>query len=113
TGQLVDLWRWADRCFAIARFRCSGTRYDGTPCRPIGMPIIRSAELLRVGGKVTLAFLTCPRCVWEINQAQLDKPPWSGSRQRYRRPDCGRRVDWHVHGLAWRPGGLSTTAPAQ
>jgi hypothetical protein len=24
---------------------------------------------------------SCPRCVWEIDQAQLGKPPWSGSGQ--------------------------------
>jgi hypothetical protein len=53
------------------------------------MPVIRPAELLPVGGPVTLAFLSCPRCIWEVNQAQLDKPPWSGSRQHYRCPGCG------------------------
>ena len=74
---------YADRCFATTRFRCTGTRYNGAPCQATGVPVIRPAELLRVGGPVTLAFLTCPRCIWEINQAQLDKPPWSGSRQRY------------------------------
>jgi hypothetical protein len=26
---------------------------------------------------VTLAFVWCSRCIWEIDQAQLDKPPWS------------------------------------
>ena len=76
TRRPVDLERWADRCFATARFRCSGTRYNGAPCRGIGMPVIRPAELLAVGG------LTCPRCIWEINQTQLDKPPWSGSAER-------------------------------
>jgi hypothetical protein len=105
TRQLVDLGRGADRCFATARFRCTGTRYDGTPCQAVGMPVIRPAELLQVGGSITLAFLTCPRCVWEINQAQLDKPPWSGSAQHYRCPGCGGRVEWHIHGPAWRPGG--------
>jgi transposase-like protein len=104
TRRPVDLERWADRCFATARFRCSGTRYNGLPCRAIGMPVIRPAELLPVGGPVTLPFLTCPRCIWEINQAQLDKPPWSGSRQRYRCPGCAGRVDWQIHGPAWRPG---------
>ncbi len=68
----ANLERWSDRCFATARFRCSGTRYNGAPCRGVGMPVIRPAELLPVGGPVTLAFLTCPRCIWEINQAQLD-----------------------------------------
>ena len=85
------------RAFATTRFRCGCC---GTP----GVPKIRPAELLPVGGPVTLAFLTCPRCIWEINQAQLDKPPWSGSRQHYRCSGCGGRVDWHVHGPAWRPG---------
>jgi hypothetical protein len=98
TRQLVDLERWADRCFATARFRCTGTRYTGAPCRAIRMPVIRPAELLPVGGPVTLACLTCPRCIWEINQAQLDKPPWSGSAQHYRLP--GLRSP---RGPAWRP----------
>jgi hypothetical protein len=88
TRRPVDLERWADRCFATARFRCTGTRYNGACCGAIGMPVIRPAELLPVGGPVTLAFLTCPRCIWEINQAQLDKPPWSGSGQHYRCPGC-------------------------
>jgi len=57
-------------------------------------------ELLRVGGPVPLAFLFCSRCVWEINQVQLDKPPWSGSRQRYRCPGCGGAVQWHIQGPA-------------
>jgi hypothetical protein len=100
---LVDHVRWADRCFATARFRCTGRRYNGARCRAIGMPAIRPAELLPVGGPVTLAFLWCNACVWEIDQAQLDKPPWSGSAQRYRCPGCGDRVEWHIHGPAWRP----------
>ena len=70
----------------------------GTP----GMPKIRP-ELLPVGGPVTLEFLWCNSCIWEIDQAQLDKPPWSGRRQRYRCPGCGRPVVWHLHGPAWRP----------
>jgi hypothetical protein len=85
------------RDFATTRFRC---RRCGTP----GVPKIRPAELLPVGGPVTLAFLWCSACIWEIDQAQLDKPPWSGSRQHYRCPGCGGRVDWHIHGPAWRPG---------
>ena len=40
----------------------------------MGMPVTRPSELLPVGGAVTLAFLICPRCIWEINQAQLDSP---------------------------------------
>jgi hypothetical protein len=74
---LVDLERWADRCFATARFPLHGTRYNGARCRAIGMPVIRPADLLPVGGPVTLAFLWCNSCIWEIDQAQLDKPPWA------------------------------------
>jgi hypothetical protein len=84
------------RAFATTRFRC---RRCGTP----GLPKIRPAELLQVGSLVTLAFLWCNACIWEIDQAQLDKPPWSGSAKRYRCPGCGGRVDWHIHGPAWRP----------
>jgi hypothetical protein len=73
------------RAIATTRFRC---RRCGTP----GMPKIRPAELLQVGGPVTLAFLWCNACIWEIDQVQLDKPPWSGSRQHYRCPGCGGRV---------------------
>src|SRR6185295_265979 len=32
TRRLVDLERWADRCFATARFRCTGARHNGVPC---------------------------------------------------------------------------------
>src|ERR1044072_8867000 len=42
------------RAFATTRFRC---RRCGTP----GLPKIRPAELLQVGGSVTLAFLWCNR----------------------------------------------------
>jgi hypothetical protein len=66
------------------------------------MPVIRPAELPQVGGPVTLAFLTCPRCIWEINQVQLDKPPWSGSRRRFRCPGCRGAVQGDIHGPAWR-----------
>jgi hypothetical protein len=107
TRQPANLDGWADRCFATARFRCSGTRHTGTPCQGTGMPVIRPAELLPVGGPVTLAFLTCPRCIWEINQVQLHKPPWSRSKQPYRCPGCSGRVEWHIHRQAWRPFGAS------
>jgi hypothetical protein len=103
TRRPANLGRWADRCFASARFRCSGTRGNGVPCRGIGMPVIRPSELLPVGGPVALAFLWCNSCIWEIDQAHLDKPPWSGSRQRYRCPGCSGAVRWHIHGPAWRP----------
>jgi hypothetical protein len=84
------------RPIATTRFRC---RRCGTP----GVPKIRPAELLQVGGPVTLAFLWCNSCIWEIDQAQLDKPPWSGSTRHYRCPGCATRVEWHIHGPAWRP----------
>jgi hypothetical protein len=88
--------RWRDRLFATARFRCTGQRYTGRPCAGRGVPTIRPHDLLPVGGPVTLAFLWCSLCVWEIDQAQLDKPPWSGSTQHYRCPGCGGRVEWHI-----------------
>ena len=91
------------RAIATTRFRC---RRCGTP----GVPKIRPAELLQVGGPVTLAFLWCNSCIWEIDQAQLDKPPWSGSGQRYRCPGCGGAVRWHIHGPAWRPGGSASAS---
>ena len=75
----TDDTRWRDRLFATARFRCTGHRYTGRPCAGPGVPKIRPPELLRVGGPVTLAFLWCSSCIWEIDQAQLDKPPWSGA----------------------------------
>src|SRR4051812_1696422 len=34
-------------------------------------------ELLPIGGSVTLAFLYCNRCCWEIDQVQLRQPPCS------------------------------------
>jgi hypothetical protein len=105
--------RWRDRLFAKARFRCTGQRYNGQPCAGPGVRKIRPHDLLRVGGPVTLAFLWCSRCIWEINQVRLDQPPWSGSRRRYRCPGCGCAVQWHIHGPAWRPfGSSSASAPA-
>jgi hypothetical protein len=47
TRRLVHIERCADRCFATARFRCSGTRYNGPPCRATGMPVIRPAAAAR------------------------------------------------------------------
>ena len=38
------------------------------------VPKMRPHDLLQVGGPVTLAFLWCSRWIWEIDQAQLDKP---------------------------------------
>jgi len=91
------------RAFATTRFRCQRC---GTP----GMPKIRPPQLLPVGGPVTLAFLWCNSCIWEIDQAQLDKPSWSGNTQHYRCPGCGGRVEWHIHRPAWRPGGNDTAS---
>jgi hypothetical protein len=66
---------------------------SGTKSVPLCMSALRAkirpAALLQVGGPMTLAFLRCNSCIWEIDQAQLAKPPWSGSRQRYRCPGCG------------------------
>jgi len=63
------------------------------------------AAVLRL--EVTLAFLYCRRCVWQIDQVQLDQPPWStsalGRGDRYRCPGCDGQVDWHIHGPTWRP----------
>jgi|ERR1044072_1579770 hypothetical protein len=86
-AEAIGFWVGAVRI--MARFRCTGTHYDGTPCRAIGMPVIRPAELLQVGGPVTLAFLPCSRCVWEINQAQLDKPARTNDG-----PGCGAADDF-------------------
>ena len=77
----TDDERWRDRLFATPRFRCTGQRYTGQPCAGRGVPKIRPHDLLPVGGPATLAFLWCPRCIWEIDQAQLNQPPWSGSAQ--------------------------------
>ena len=92
---------------ATARFRCRSGRANGEVCGCPGAPQIRPAELLPVGGKVTLAFLFCRRCVWQIDQVQLDQPPWStvglGPGDRYRCPSSGGQVDWHIHGPSWRP----------
>jgi hypothetical protein len=93
--------------FAKAKFRCRSGRANGEVCGCPGAPQIRPTKLLPVGGKVTLAFLHCRRCVWQIDQVQLDQPPWSASTlgrgDRYRCPGCLGQVDWHIHGPAWRP----------
>jgi hypothetical protein len=87
-----------NRAIAPPRLRCRR-------CSTSGVPKIRPHDVLQVGGSVTLAFLWCSRCIWEIDQAQLDRLPWSGSRQCYRCPGCRHRVEWHIYGPAWRPGG--------
>ena len=92
--------RWRDRLFASARFHCTGQRpATGQPCGCPGVPKIQPST-------------PCPLCIWEINQAQLDKPPWSGSRQGYRCPGCRGAVDWHIHGPASRPGGSPSASAA-
>jgi hypothetical protein len=95
------------RTLATARFRCMAVRPSGELCGGIGAPTIRPAKLLPIGGTITLAFLYCKCCVWQIDQVQLDRPPWStsglGPGDRYRCPGCRGQVDWHIHGPAWRP----------
>lgn len=66
-----------DRSFATVRFRCTVRRPSGETCGCRGVPKIRPRELMPVGEPVTLTFLWCSRCLWEIDQAQLDQPPWS------------------------------------
>lgn len=73
------------------------------------MPKIRPHELLIVGGPVTLAFLTSPRYIWEIDQAQLDKPPWFGATDHYRCPGCG--AAWNGTSMGLR-GGRAVLASA-
>jgi hypothetical protein len=87
-------------------------------CGGLGTVYVRPAEMLQVGRSVTLAFLFCRRCVpsWQIDQVQLDQPPWSATRlgpdDRFRCPACRGRVDWHIHGPAWRPTCGSATSSA-
>jgi hypothetical protein len=103
-----------NRPFAAAPFRCTAIiqRYTAHPPHTCGHPgnvYIRPRERLQVGGPVTLAFLFCRRCApyWQIDQVQLDKPPWStthlGPDDRFRCPGCRGRVDWHINGPTWRP----------
>jgi hypothetical protein len=58
------------RPFAGTRFTCTKTHWNGQTCGGLGSLTIQPAELLPVGGAVTLAFLFCRRCVpyWQINQ---------------------------------------------
>jgi hypothetical protein len=82
----------------------------------LGSLRIRPAELLPVGGAITLAYLWCGRCVpsWQIDQVQLDQPPWSDANlqpgDRFRCPACRGPVSWHIHGPAWRPTYRSNTS---
>jgi hypothetical protein len=59
----VDRTDLKGRCFAKARFRCGR-------CGTVGVPKVQPGELLKVGGPVILAFLWCPRCIWEIDQVR-------------------------------------------
>jgi hypothetical protein len=105
----LDDERLQARPFAGTRFRCTSMRWNGETCGGLGSLRIQPAELLPVGAAVTLAFLFCRQCVpyWQIDQVQLDQPPWSATRfgpdDRFRCPACRGRVDWHIHGPAWRP----------
>jgi hypothetical protein len=42
-----------------------------------------------------------------IGQDRLSEPHWSSANlkfgDRFRCPTCRGRVDWHIHGPAWRP----------
>jgi hypothetical protein len=75
TSRIVetDNAHWRDRLFAKARFRCTGQRHTGQPCAGPGVPKIRPHELLQVSGPVTLAFLWCSRCIWEIDQSSTSR----------------------------------------
>src|SRR5262249_7603677 len=70
---------------------------------------IRPAELLLVGGAITLAFRWCKHCLppWEISYIPIDQPPWNaviaGKGERFQCPGCGGRVAWHMHGKSWEP----------
>jgi hypothetical protein len=78
-------------------------------CGGLGTVYVRPAEMLQVGGSVTLAFLFCVTCEpsWEINHVPIDKPPWSvvnrKGNDRFRCPGCGKAVAWRIHGPTWRP----------
>src|SRR5215831_5516855 len=86
-----------DRCFAGTRFRCMR-------CDTPGPLQIRPAELLLVGGAITLAFRWCKHCLppWEISYIPIDQPPWNaviaGKGERFQCPGCGGSVAWHMHG---------------
>jgi hypothetical protein len=103
----IDDERLRDRCFAIARFRCTKIRYTGEVCGCPGQLQIRPASPLPIGGPDAVAFLWCKRCPWEINQVPIKQPPWSVANwrgnSRFRCPACRGRVEWHIHGPAWRP----------
>jgi hypothetical protein len=91
-----------DRCFAGTRFRCRR-------CDTTGQLQIGPAELLPVGGAITLAFLWCKHCLppWEINYIPIDQPPWNavkaGKGERFQCPGWGGCVAWLLHGKSWKP----------
>jgi hypothetical protein len=70
-----------DRCFATTRFRCTEIRYTGNVCGCQGSVEIEPSVLLPVGGKDTLAFLSCSTCLpsWEINYVPIDPFSMAGS----------------------------------
>jgi hypothetical protein len=68
------------------------------------------AELLVVGGQVTLPSSPARAASWRLTKPQLDKAPWFGSKQHYR---CGGRVDWHIHGPAWQPSYFGGELPGR
>jgi hypothetical protein len=89
-------------------------RHIGAVCGSLGSVEIEPSVLLPVGGKDTLAFLSCSTCLpsWEIKYVPIDKPPWSvvdreGS-DRFRCPGCGKAVAWRIHG---RLGGRRIRGP--
>jgi len=53
----------SERCFATTRFRCTKIRYTGNVCGCAGSVEIDPSVLLPVGGKDTLAFLSCSTCL--------------------------------------------------
>ena len=97
-----------DRCFATTRFRCTKIRYTGNVCGSPGSVEIEPSVLLPVGGKNTLAFLSCSTCLssWEINYVPIDQP-WSvvnhKGDDRFKCPGCRKAVAWRIHGPTWRP----------
>jgi len=110
----LELHVYCSRCFATRRLdlRRAWLCMTGRLQRPVPMPALRHpwtaedpAGRTAAGRRPRHTRLPVVQLMlWEIDQAQLDTPPWSGSRQHYRCPGCGGRVEWHIHGPAWRPG---------
>jgi hypothetical protein len=78
----LDDDRLLARPFAGTRFICTKARWNGETCGGLGHIYVKPQERLTVGVPLTLAFLFCRRCVpsWQIDQVQLDRPPWSETR---------------------------------